>query len=485
MSLQTRTRMLIGGEWIDAGSRSIFPTHDPATGKVIAELAEATPVDVDAAVQAATQAFESADWAGLVPAERARLLLKVADLVERHADELARLETTDQGQPLAVSSGFSIPMVVNQFRYHAGWATRLTGIAVDVSVPDIDYRTRREPLGVCGLILPWNFPIMLLAFKLAPALASGNTVVVKPAEQTSLSTIRLAELCVEAGLPPGVVNVVTGGGAVGKALVNHPGVAKISFTGSTDVGREIGATAGRALKRVSLELGGKAPSIIAADADIDAAVAGNLAGGLTNSGQVCAAYTRFYIARARADEFVTKLGQSARSMVLGHGLDAETQLGPLVSAEQADQVDQYVKIGQDEGATLVTGGARAGGELADGFFYQPTVFTDVTDSMRIAREEIFGPVLSVIPYEDEDELDLVTRANDTDYGLAAVIWSNDVKVANRLARKIRAGSIYVNMPPLLDPAAAWGGMKASGLGRENGFDAIEAFTEVKSIWTAL
>ncbi|WP_073252383.1 aldehyde dehydrogenase family protein [Cryptosporangium aurantiacum] len=470
--------MLIGGEWIEPGGRSTFPTYDPATGKVIAELIEATPADVDAAVRAATGAFGA--WADLVPAERARLLLRVADLVEQHADELARLETTDQGQPLAISGGFSIPMVVNQFRYHAGWATKLTGITVDVSVPDVDYRTRREPLGVCGLITPWNFPIMLLAFKLAPALATGNTVVIKPAEQTSLSTLRLAELCLEAGIPAGVVNVVTGG--VGKALVDHPGVAKISFTGSTEVGREIGASTGRALKRVSLELGGKAPSVVAADADIDAAVAGNLMGGLLNSGQVCAAYTRFYVARPRADEFVDKLAAGASSQVLGHGLAETTQLGPLVSEEQVALVDGYVRLGEQEGATLVTGGSRAEG---DGYFYRPTVFTDVADSMRIAREEIFGPVLSVIPYEDDDELELIARANDTDYGLAAVIWSGEVKVANRLARRIRAGSVYINMPPLLDAAAAWGGFKASGLGRENGWDAIEAFTEVKSIWTAL
>jgi aldehyde dehydrogenase (NAD+) len=474
--------MLIGADWIEPGDRATFPTHDPATGKMIAELISAGPADVDAAVRTAAAAFADPAWADLVPAARARLLLRVADLVEQHADELARLETTDQGQPLPVSAGFSVPMVVNQFRYHAGWATRLTGITVDVSIPDIDYRSRREPLGVCALITPWNFPIMLLAFKLAPALATGNTVVIKPAEQTSLSTIRLAELCLEAGIPPGVVNVVTGGPSVGRALVEHPGVAKISFTGSTEVGREIAATAGRALKRVSLELGGKAPSVITADADIDAAVAGNLMGGLLNSGQVCAAYTRFYVAGRRADEFTDKLARGAAAQVLGHGLDPNTQLGPLVSEEQAKRVDSYVRLGEAEGATLVTGGHRAGG---DGFFYQPTVFTGVTDSMRIAREEIFGPVLSVIPYDDEDELELITRANDTDYGLAAVVWSTDIRTANRIARRIRAGSVYINMPPLLDPAAAWGGMKASGVGRENGFDAIEAFTEVKSIWTAL
>lgn len=300
-----RTDMYIGGKW--TGGATTFPTHNPATGEVIAELPEATASDVDSAVEAASVAFASPEWAGLLPAQRARLLFKVADLLEQRAAEFARLETTDQGQPLAISGGFSVPNAVEHFRYYAGWVTKITGVTAPLSVPDVDYRTRREPLGVCALITPWNFPLMILVWKLAPALATGNTVVIKPAEQTPLSTLLLAEVLEQAGIPAGVVNVVTGGPEVGKALVRHPKVAKISFTGSTAVGREIAAEAGRALKKVSLELGGKAPSIIAADADLDAVVEGNLMSGLLNSGQVCAAATRFYVDRVRADEFAEKL----------------------------------------------------------------------------------------------------------------------------------------------------------------------------------
>jgi aldehyde dehydrogenase (NAD+)/betaine-aldehyde dehydrogenase len=474
--------MLIGGKWT-GGAGGTFATLNPATGEVVAELPEGTPADVDAAVAAAAAAFENPEWAGLVPAARAKLLLRVADLLEENAEELARLETTDQGQPFGVSSGISIPNAVEHFRYYAGWATKITGITSPLSVPDVDYRTRREPLGVCGLITPWNFPLMIAVWKIAPALATGNTMVIKPAEQTPLSTLRLAELIEQAGVPAGVVNVVTGGPEVGKALVRHPKVAKISFTGSTEVGREIAAAVGRALKKVSLELGGKAPSIITADADIDAAVQGNIMGGLLNSGQVCAAYTRFYVDSRRADEFTDKLATAAASMTLGNGFDPATQLGPLVTAEHVDRVDSYVRIGLDEGAQLITGGRRGDGDLARGNFYQPTVFGGVTQDMRIAREEVFGPVLAVLPYDDPDQL--AELANDTDYGLAAAIWASDVRVANRLAQRVKAGTVYINMPPFLDAAAAWGGMKASGIGREMGWEAIEAFTEVKSIWTNL
>lgn len=478
-----RTDMLIGGEWTAGRSGNTFTSLNPATGEVLAELPEATAADVDTAVRAAAEAFTSPEWGGLLPAARAQLLLRIADLLEESAEEIAALETQDQGQPLGVSAGFSVPNAVEHFRYYAGWVTKITGITAPLSVPDVDYRTRREPLGVCGLITPWNFPLMILVWKLAPALATGNTVVIKPAEQTPLSTLRLAELIEQAGVPAGVVNVVTGGPDVGRALVSHPLVKKISFTGSTAVGREIGAECGRTLKKVSLELGGKAPSIIAADADIDAAVQGNLLGGLLNSGQVCAAYTRFYVDGKRHDEFAEKLAGAAGTLRLGNGLDPEVHLGPLVSAEQVEQTARYVALGKDEGAELLTGGNRPDGDLTNGFFFEPTVFAGVRQDMRIAREEIFGPVLSVLPYDDPEEL--VTLANDSEYGLAAAIWSRDIGTANRLARQVKAGTVWINMMQGLDAAAAWGGTKSSGLGREMGWEAIEAYTEVKSIWTSL
>ena len=476
-------KMLIDGDWTASQAGGTFETVNPATGEVIDVVPDATAADVDSAVAAAKRALSSTEWAGILPAARARLLWRIADLIEENGEELARLETTDQGQPFGISSAISIPNAVEHFRYYAGWATKLHGVTVPLSIPGVDYRNRREPLGVCGLITPWNFPLMIAAWKLAPALVTGNTVVLKPAEQTPLSTIRLAELCMEAGVPRGVVNVVTGGPAVGQAIVRHPDVAKISFTGSTEVGRQIAAEAGSRLARVSLELGGKAPSIITPDADIDAILEGNIMGGLLNCGQVCAAYTRFYVDKKRADDFAQKIASIASGMHLGNGLEPTTQLGPLVSEEQLQRVDHYVRAGTAEGATLVTGGSRANGELARGFFYQPTVFTNVEDSMTIAREEIFGPVLSVIAYDDPAEL--AGRANDTDYGLAAVIWSRDIGTANRLAHEIKAGTVWINLPPFLDAAAPWGGMKASGVGREMGWEAILAYTDTKSIWTSL
>lgn len=476
-------QMLIDGEWTESSGGGTFETVDPATGEVLDLVPEGTAADVEAAVAAAAKAFESSQWAAMMPTARARLLWRIADLIEEHADELARLETRDQGQPFAISSTISVPNAVEHFRYYAGWATKLHGVTVPLSIPGVDYRNRREPLGVCGLITPWNFPLMIAAWKLAPALVTGNTVVLKPAEQTPLSTLRLAELCMEAGVPAGVINVVTGGPEVGQAIVRHPQVAKISFTGSTEVGREIGSVAGRRLARVSLELGGKAPSIIAPDADLDAILQGNIMGGLLNCGQVCAAYTRFYVDHGRADEFAEKLAAVASGMRLGNGLDPATILGPLVSQEQLDRVDRYVRGGVSDGATLLTGGSRADGDLERGFFYRPTVFAGVDDSMAIAREEIFGPVLSVIPYDDPAELS--ARANDTDYGLGAVIWSRDIGTANRLAQEINAGTVWINLPPFLDAAAPWGGMKASGVGREMGWEGIVSYTDIKSIWTSL
>jgi acyl-CoA reductase-like NAD-dependent aldehyde dehydrogenase len=422
-------------------------------------------------------------WTDLPRPEPARLLWRLADLMESHSDELARLETSDNGQPYAVSRHVNIPGAIEHFRYYAGWTTKIEGSTAPVANPNIFHYTRREPVGVCALITPWNFPLMIAAWKLAPALACGNTVILKPAEQTPLTTVALARLCIQAGIPAGVVNCVTGGPEAGAALSAHPGVDKVSFTGSTDVGRKILVAASTNFKRVTLELGGKAPSVIARDADIDAAVAGNLQGALLNSGQVCAAYTRFFVDSKRVDEFADKIAAAAAALPIGPGLSPQTVIGPLASPDHVDHVERLVHAGIAEGAELLTGGARPQGELANGNFYAPTVFTGVTDDMAIAREEIFGPVLSILSYDDPDEL--AARANDTEYGLAACIWTKDLTTAHTLAASVRAGSVFVNMLPFLDPAAPWGGFGASGWGREMSSNAIDEFTETKGVWINL
>ncbi|PZG56022.1 betaine-aldehyde dehydrogenase [Spongiactinospora gelatinilytica] len=473
------TNVYIDGTWVPA-SGGVIPTYDPATEELLEEVGFADASDVDAAVAAARRAFEDRQWRSMPPAGRARLLFDLAGLIEAHAEELAVLETRDQGQPVGVSRAVSVAGAAEHFRYYAGWVTKIEGATAPVSYPDTLHYTRREPVGVCALITPWNFPLMILAWKLAPALATGNTVVIKPAEQTPLTTIRLVELTERAGFPPGVINLVTGDGSTGAALAEHPGVDKVSFTGSTETGRSIVRASAGNLKRVTLELGGKAPSIIAADADIDAAVAGNIAGSILNSGQVCAAYTRFYVDRKRTDEFVGKLADGVSGMRIGPGLDESTQLGPLVSAEHLRSVERLVATGPAEGAELVTGGQRAADR---GWYFQPTVFTGVQDGMTIATKEIFGPVLSILSYDDEDELAaVIARANQTEYGLAATVWTRDLTVAHRVAEGIRAGAIFINMPSIPDMAAPWGGFKASGWGREMGPYAIDAYTEVKGVW---
>ncbi|GID29304.1 aldehyde dehydrogenase family protein [Paractinoplanes brasiliensis] len=477
-------QLLIGGEWVPAASGQVSETFDPAGGTKLADFAEAGSADVDAAVGAARAAFEDPAWRDLSPDGRGRLLWKVADLIERDAAALAELETRDQGMPIALTTNVNVTLAAQVFRYYAGWATKIEGKLSSVSVPDTLHYTRREPLGVVGLITPWNFPFAIAAWKLAPALATGNTVVLKPAEQTPLSTLKLGALCLEAGIPAGVVNVLTGGPEAGKALVAHRGVNKISFTGSTEVGQQIAGAAAADLKRVSLELGGKAPSIITRGADIDAAVAGNLQGALFNTGQACGAYTRFYVDAERADEFTEKIAAAAQTLKIGPGLDFDTVLGPLVSQEHLDRVTGYVDGGVEQGAQLVTGGKRASGPgLDDGYFFTPTVFSGVRDDMTIAREEIFGPVLSIFSYEDEDEV--VARANDTDYGLAAVLWTQDLTSAHRLAARIHAGTVFVNQLPLIDPGAPWGGFGLSGWGREMGTYALDEFTETKGVWVNL
>lgn len=474
------TKLFIDGSWVEASGGRI-PTYNPATEEMIEEIGVASPAEVDAAVAAARVALNRPDWARLLPVERARLLFRLADLIEANAEELAALETKDQGQPLGIARGFSVAGAAEHFRYYAGWVTKIQGSTNPISALDTLHYTRREPIGVNALITPWNVPLLILSWKLAPALATGNTVVIKPSEVTSLTSIRLTELTAEAGFPPGVVNLVTGDGPVGALLSNHHDVDHLSYTGSTAVGRIITkASADSNMKRLTLELGGKAPSIIAADANIDAAVMGNLQGATMNTGQACAAYTRFYVDKKREQEFVEKLAGGAAGLVSGDGTDPATQLGPLVSAKHLGYVDELVQKGTQEGAELVVGGGRLD---RPGYFYQPTIFAGVDDEMTIMREEIFGPVLAVTAYEDLDELDtLIARANDSQYGLAATVWTKDITTSQRLINGIRAGSVFVNTLPIPDPAAPWGGYKASGWGREMGPWALDAYTETKAVW---
>ncbi|HKG17912.1 MAG TPA: aldehyde dehydrogenase family protein [Solirubrobacteraceae bacterium] len=473
---------LIGGESAAAADGRTFDTLDPATGNALAEVAYGGAEDVDRAVGAARSAFEQGAWASASAAERGRCLERLAGLVEEHADELAELESLDNGKPVKMAKLVDVGEAVAHLRYFAGWPTKLEGEVIPVASPNTLCYTRVEPVGVCGQIVPWNFPLLMACWKIAPALAAGCTLVLKPAEQTPLSALRLGELALEAGVPEGVLNVVTGDGETGAALVDHPGVDKLAFTGSTAVGREIGAKAGRALKRVTLELGGKSPNIILPDADLEAAIKGSFMAIYFNTGQSCNAGSRLFVQKDQFDDVVSAIAQQAQKMKLGPGLDQQTQMGPVVSAEQRERVTGYIESGKSEGAELVTGGGMPDGN-GQGYFVEPTLFAATSDDLRISREEIFGPVLVALPYESLEEV--AARANGTDYGLAAGVWTRSLSNAHRLAALLKAGSVYINRWGQSDPGAPFGGYKASGIGREHGRTGLDAYLETKTVWAAL
>jgi phenylacetaldehyde dehydrogenase len=481
--LDVPNQLFIGGRWVDARSGETFTTMNPATGEVLADVASAGAEDVDRAVIAARAAFETGAWRTTTPSLRGRLIWRIGDLILEHAEELARLETLDNGKPLSVALAADIPLAADLFHYMAGWATKIEGNTISMSIPDATFHsyTLREPVGVVGQIIPWNFPLLMAAWKLGPALAAGNTVILKPAEQTPLSALRLGELIAEAGIPDGVVNIITGfGETAGAALASHPGVDKVAFTGSTEVGKSIVAAARGNLKRVSLELGGKSPNVIFNDADSSAAVAGASLAIFFNHGQACTAGSRLFVESKSFDSVVQGVADIAKNIKVGNGLDPDTEMGPLVSDEQLQRVTRYIAAGQDEGAEIVVGGSQRGDR---GYFMEPTVFVNTNPQMTVVREEIFGPVLVVQPFEDLD--DVAAMMNDSDYGLAAGIWTRDISKAHLLARKVRAGTVWINCYHAVDAALPFGGYRQSGWGREMGHEVLNAYTEVKSVCALL
>ena len=477
-----RKQLLIGGEWRDAEGGKTQPVVNPATEEVIAEVASASKSDVDAAVAAARAAL-GGPWRKMSARERGRLLWRTGERLMEQIDDVARLETLHNGKPITESRHIEIPMAAECLQYFAGWADKLHGDTIPVKGNALVY-TLREPLGVVAAIVPWNFPLLLAMWKVAPALAAGNTVVLKPASQTPLTAIAFGQIALDAGLPPGVLNVITGSGAtVGQAIVEHPGVNKIAFTGDTATGRGVMRTAAETVKHLTLELGGKSPNIVFPDADLDAAVRGATIGIFYGKGEVCAAGSRLLVDRSIKDEFIAKVAERARKMVPGDPLDPKTRLGAISSKAQLERVLKYVDVAKTEGASLVAGGSRADIGTGKGYFMQPTVFAGVTPEMTIAREEIFGPVLAAIEFADVDEA--IARANDSMYGLAAGVWTRDIKKAHYVASRLEAGTVWVNTYNVYDSAAPFGGYKQSGFGREMGQHALDFYTQSKTVWVDL
>jgi betaine-aldehyde dehydrogenase len=479
-----RYQLFIDGQFVDAESGKTFNSPNPATGETFAEVAEADKADIDKAVAAARKAFEG-KWSKISARDRGRLLYKLSQLIERDTAQLAELETSDNGKPIKESTYIDIPSVVENFEYFAGWATKIEGETIPVPGQMFNY-TLREPVGVCGQIIPWNFPLLMAAWKLAPALAAGNTVVLKPAEQTPVTAMEFAKLVQEAGFPEGVVNVVPGyGETAGAALASHKGIDKIAFTGSTEIGKVIAKAAADNLTKVSLELGGKAPNIIFADADLDQAVNGAMMGIFFNQGQVCCAGSRIFVEEKIREEFLGRFKEKADRIKVGDPMDKATLMGPQVSEEQLSKIKSYVGIAREEGATVFAGGEspQLDPQFQNGYFFQPTIFSDVNNSMRVAQEEIFGPVTSVISFDNDEEL--IRQANETIYGLSAGIWTRDITRAHRFAKAVKAGVVWINTYNMFNAASPFGGYKQSGYGREMGKHALEMYTQVKSVWVDL